>query len=107
MTVKSHMTIEPGIKITAQMSPEPSEEDLQFVRQIGVEYVVLWTSGDKANYDYFASRRELFENAGLKIYGFGNSDVHNQDAIVLNLPNRDAIIEQYKRHLRALGKARR
>src|SRR5262249_59929958 len=84
---------------------EPSEEDLQFVRQMGVEYVVLWTSCEKANYDYFMSRRELFENAGLKIYGFGNSSVHNQDAIVLNLPNRDAKVEEYKRYLRALGRA--
>ena len=87
--------IEPGIKVTAQMSPEPTEEDLQFTKQMGVEYVVLWTDGEHANYDYFMSRREIFENAGLKIYGFGNSDVHNQDAIVLNLPNRDAKIEQY------------
>ena len=51
------------------------------------------------------SRREIFENAGLKIYGFGNSDVHNQDAIVLNLENRDAKIEQYKRYIRDLGRA--
>src|SRR5881398_2445281 len=82
--------IESGIKVAAQMSPEPSEEDLQFVCQMGVEYVVLWTDG---------------ENAGLKIYGFGNSDVHNQDAIVLNLPNRDEKVEEYKRYLRALGRA--
>ena len=97
--------IEPGIKVTAQMSPEPTEEDLQFTKQIGVEYVVLWTDGEHANYDYFMSRREIFENAGLKIYGFGNSDVHNQDAIVLNLPNRDEKIEQYKRYIRDLGRA--
>ena len=97
--------IEQGIKVTAQMSPEPTEEDLQFTRQMGVEYVVLWTDGEHANYDYFMSRREIFENAGLKIYGFGNSDVHNQDAIVLNLPNRDAKIEQYKRYIRDLGRA--
>ncbi|RKU11036.1 D-mannonate dehydratase [Candidatus Poribacteria bacterium] len=98
-------SIEPGIKVTAQMSPEPTEEDLQFTRQMGVEYVVLWTDGEHANYDYFMSRREIFENAGLKIYGFGNGDVHNQDAIVLNLPNRDAKIEQYKRYIRDLGRA--
>ena len=105
MAVKSHITIEPGIKIAAQMSPEPSEEDLQFVRQMGVEYAVTWTSGANANYDYFISRRKLFENAGIKIYGFGNGSVHNQDAIVLNLPNRDEKIEEYKRYIRALGKA--
>jgi len=93
------------MKVAAQMSPEPSEADLQFVRQMGVEYAVLWTHGANANYDYFASRRELFENAGIKIYGFGNGSVHNQDAIVLNLPNRDEKVEEYKRYIRALGKA--
>jgi mannonate dehydratase len=41
----------------------------------------------------------------LKIYGFGSSSVHNQDAIVLNLPNRDEKIEEYKQHIRNLGKA--
>ncbi|MBM3239378.1 TIM barrel protein [Candidatus Poribacteria bacterium] len=105
MAVKSHITIEPGIKIAAQMSPEPGEEDFQFVRQMGVEYAVTWTSGANANYDYFISRRKLFENAGIKIYGFGNGSVHNQDAIVLNLPNRDEKIEEYKKYIRALGKA--
>ena len=88
MAVENPMdNIEPGIKVAAQMSPEPSEEDLQFARQMGVEYVVLWTDGAHANYDYFMSRREIFENAGLKIYGFGNGDVHCQAALVLNLPN--------------------
>ncbi len=41
------------------MSPEPSEDDLRFVRQMGVEYVVLWTDGTKAGPDYYASRRAL------------------------------------------------
>ena len=105
MTVKSNIEIEPGVKIAAQMSPEPSEEDLDFVRQMGVEYAVMWTHGANANYDYFASRREVFDKAGIKIYGFGNGSVHNQDALVLNLPNRDEKIEEYKNYIRALGKA--
>lgn len=97
------LEIGPGIKIAAQVGPEPSVEQLDFIRQMGVEYVVLWTTGDKAGPEYYASRRQLFENHGIKVYGFGNSDVHNQDAIVLNLENRDAKIEEYKHHLRALG----
>lgn len=99
------LEITPGMKIAAQVSPEPSTEDLTFIRQMGVEYVVLWTTGENAHYEYYASRRRLFENHGLKIYGFGNSDVHNQDAIVLNLAHRDAKVEEYKSHLRALGQA--
>ncbi len=103
--VHSLMEIEPGIKIAAQVSAEPTTEELRFVRQMGVDWVVLWTSGDKASYEYYASRRQLFAEAGLKVYGFGNWDVHNQEAIVLGLPGRDAKIEEYKAHLRDLGRA--
>ena len=95
----------PGMKIAAQVTPEPTLEDLDFIRQMGVEYVVLWTNADKASHEYYASRKELFESAGLKVYGFGNSSVHNQDAITLGLPGRDEKIEEYKTHLRNLGKA--
>jgi mannonate dehydratase len=101
---KDHKNFPPGIKIAAQVSPEPTEEELQFVKQMGVHYVVLWTGGDKASYEYYASRRNLFEAVGLKVYGFGDSSVHNQDAIVLNLPNRDKKIEEYMTHIRNLGK---
>jgi mannonate dehydratase len=99
------MDIKPGLKIAAQVTPEPTEEEIAFIKQMGVDYVVLWTSGDKASYEYYAGRRGLFEDNGLIVYGFGNLDVHNQDAIVLNLPNRDEKIEEYKQHLRYLGKA--
>lgn len=97
--------IAPGIKIAAQMSPEASEEDFQFVRQMGVDYAVLWTDSSKSSAEYYASRKEIFAQHGISVYGFGNSDVHNNDAIVLGLPNRDEKIEEYKRHLRSLGKA--
>jgi len=96
-------SIEPGVKVAAQMPPEPSDDDLRFARQMGVEYVVLWTDAKHASYEYYASRRELYEKAGLKVYGMGNGDVHNQDKLVLNLPGRDEKIEEYKNHLRNLG----
>ncbi len=95
----------PGMKLAIQSSPEPSEDDLLFFRQMGIEYVVLWTDHTRSSYEYYDSRRKLFASAGLKVHGFGNLSVHNQDAIVLNLPNRDAKIEEYKTHLRNLGRA--
>lgn len=98
--------IAPGIKVCAQMSPEPSETDLAFVRQMGVGHAVLWTDATKSSAEYYASRKKLFADHGIEVYGFGNSDVHNQPAIVLRLENFDAKVEQYKRHLQALNKAR-
>lgn len=97
--------IAPGIKIAAQISPEPREQDLQLIRQMGVQHAVLWTDASKSSPEYYANRKEFFAAHGLNVYGFGNRDVHNQDAIVLGLANRDAKVEEYKRHLQALGKA--
>ena len=97
--------IKSGIKICAQMSPESTEEDFQFVTQMGVEYAVLWTNASRASAEYYRRQRDRFAEHGIEVFGFGNSDVHNQDAIVLNLENRDAKIEEYKQHLRNLGQA--
>ena len=102
---KPMIPVEPGMKVAFQAPPEPTEDDIQFIQQIGVEYVVLWTGAEKASAEYYASRKQLYNEAGIQVYGFGNSAVHNQDAIVLGLPERDAKIEEYKNHLRNLGKA--
>jgi mannonate dehydratase len=93
------------MKIALQAQSEPSENDIRFVQQMGLDHVVLNTDGKKSSYEYYLSRRQLYEAAGIKVYGFGNSSVHNVDAIVLNLPGRDAKIEEYKNHIRNLGKA--
>ena len=104
MAPRSHIAVAPGAKVAVQLPPEPSEADLQFARQMGVEYVVLWGGVKEATYDYYMGRREVFEAAGLRIYGAGHG-VRDMDAIILNLPNRDERIEDYKRNLRELGKA--
>lgn len=93
------------MKIALQASPEPQEEDLKFIQQMGLDQVVLWTNASKSSAEFYASRRQIYGDAGINVFGFGNSDVHNQDAIVLNLPGRDAKIEEYKNHIRNLGKA--
>lgn len=98
-------TIEPGVKICLQMPPEPTEDDLKFAHQLGVTYAVTGTNETKSSYDYYSSRRKLFADHGITLYGFGNSSVHNMDAVTLNLPNRDAKVAQYKQHIRDLGKA--
>ena len=93
------------IRIAAQSRPEPTEENISFYKQLGLSDVVLWTDETKASAEYYSSRKTLFADHGMNVYGFGNRSVHNQDKIVLNLPGRDEKIEQYKKHLHDLGKA--
>jgi mannonate dehydratase len=96
---------EPFMKIAYQAPAEPSETDIRFIQQMGVDYVVLGTNAEKSSYEYYNSRRLLYDAAGIKVYGFGNRDVHNMEEVTLNLPGRDAKIEEYKTHIRNLGKA--
>ena len=84
------------IKIAAQVSPNPSEEDIAFIKEMGLDYVTLFAGKEEANYDFFMKQREIFETNDLKIYGFGNSNIHNHDSIVLNLNDREKVIEDYK-----------
>jgi mannonate dehydratase len=93
------------MKIALQAPSEPVEDDLKFINQMGIGHVVLNTDASKSSFEYYSSRRKIYEAEGIKVYGFGNSAVHNADAIVLNLPGRDAKIEEYKKHIRNLGKA--
>ncbi len=94
-----------GIKLSVQIPTDPSDEDLQFVTQLGVEYVNIPTGGDRATYENFLRLRQKVEAAGLKIWNIGNSNVHNMEEVTLNLPGRDQKIEEYKSYLRNLAKA--
>jgi mannonate dehydratase len=71
------------MKVALQAPSEPDSTNLEFIRQMGIDHVVLNTDGSKAGYEYYSSRKKLYENAGIKVYAFGNSSVHNVDAIVL------------------------
>ncbi len=94
-----------GLKLSVQMPTDPSDEDLQFVKQLGVEYVNIPTGGERATFENFLRLRKKVESAGLKVWNIGNSNVHNMEEVTLNLPGRDQKIEEYKSYLRNLSRA--
>ena len=97
--------IPPGIKIAVQLSSDPSDEDLQFVKQLGAQYVTIWVHADGATYENFMRLRAKVEGADLRVWNIGNLNVHNMEEVTLNLPGRDQKIEEYKTYLRNLSKA--
>ena len=97
--------IPPGMKISVQVGSDPTDEDLQFVRQLGAEYVNIWVHADGATYENFVRLREKVEAAGLKVWNIGDLNVHNMEEVTLNLPGRDQKIEEYTTYLRNLGRA--
>ena len=95
--------LSPGAKVTLQLQTDFTEDDLNFAKQIGVEYITVGTSG--GTYETFADMKKRIEAAGLKVTNIGNTNVHNMPEVTLNLPGRDQKIEEYKQYLRNLGRA--
>src|SRR6187397_3373523 len=100
---------EPGKKSTIRIVMQPNArapvDTLTFYKQMGLEDVTVWTDPPNDNAEYYIGTKKHFADNGLNVYGMGNGSVHNQDKIVLNLPGRDEKVEEYKKHLRNLGKA--
>jgi len=95
----------PGIQVGTQVPPTASDEDLQFVRQLGVEWVMTSLPPTEHTLESYRSLKKRFETHGLRIYRLGNSSCHNMEEVTLNLPGRDAKIEEYLRYIRLLGAA--
>jgi mannonate dehydratase len=103
--------IPPGIKIGTS-ARNPSEENMLYLRQLGVTWI---SSADitvkTATVEGFARMRQQWEAGGFRVYNESGrlapsgAAVINVPEIVLNLPGRDAKIEEYLNYIRFLGKA--
>jgi mannonate dehydratase len=92
-----------GIKISLQLPADYDDDDLTFTKQLGVDYVSL--QNKNATVESLIAHKKIIESAGLKVANIGNVSVHNMPEVTLNLPGRDAKIDEYKQYLRNLGKA--
>jgi mannonate dehydratase len=95
----------PGIKLCAQAPAKPSDDELLFLKQIGASYVSVGSTPDLRTAEGFMQIKKRYGDAGITVWNIGNTSVHNMPEVTLNLPGRDAKIEEYKQYLRNLGKA--
>ncbi len=96
----------PGIKLCAQSSAKPTDEELLFLKQIGAEYVSVGSTPDLRTAEGFLQIKKRYADAGITVWNIGNTSVHNMPEVTLNLPGRDQKIEEYKQYLRNLGPGR-
>ena len=76
----------PGIKLSVQVGSDPTPEDLQFVRELGGEYVNIWTDAKTANLENYQRLIYNVESARLKVWNIGNLSVHNMEEVTLEPP---------------------
>jgi mannonate dehydratase len=95
----------PGIKLCVQSSPTPTPEQLLFLKQLGAEYVSVGSTPDLRTAEGFMKIKKTYADAGIQVWNIGNTSVHNMPEVTLNLPGRDAKVEEYQQYIRNLGKA--
>ena len=97
--------LSPGIKISMQVDEKVSDDDLTWVKQMGVEYLNVQTGKGRGTFENFEAIKKRVEAAGLKVWNISNNDNRNIEEITLNLPGRDEKIAWLKQYIRDSGKA--
>lgn len=96
----------PGIQIGTYVPSTASDEDLQFLEQVGVEWAMLIVNDPgEQTAEHYKRFNDRLGKYGMQIYRIANHQVHNVEEITLNLPGRDEKIDELCRFLGELGKA--
>ena len=94
------------IQLGSAAPAKPADDDLLFLRQLGVDCVFCAITPDRNSVEGLLEIRKRYAAAGLTVHNIRNLPVTNNQAdIVLNRPGRGRKIEDYKQWLRTLGKA--
>jgi mannonate dehydratase len=92
------------IKLSMKMNSRPTDDELQFARQLGLDYMYTWVGDDQCDSDSLARLRDQVEAAGLKLWNVGNMSVAKSDKIHLGLPGRDEVIEQFAQFITTIAR---
>lgn len=96
-----------GDKIKPQMevSSDATDDQLNFIKQMGIDYVHIIFEDNATDYDSVMRFVDRLTAAGLTATDAGNVNIYKNDKIFLNLPGRDEAIDEYNRFNRVLAKA--
>jgi len=105
LIVPGYFGLRPGIQIGTQLRASAGDDQMQSVRALGAEWVMTGLPPKDHTLESYLALKRKFAAQGLKIYRLANDSCHNMEEVTLNLPGRDAKIEEYLRYIRLLGKA--
>ena len=93
------------LNFSVHIPSEPTDDDLLFARQLGVECVFTAVKENQTSLEALQNLKQKVDDAGLILNNVSNQEVWKCDRIILNLPGRDEKIEAFKSYLRNLSKA--
>ena len=77
-----------GIKLSVQISPDVSDEYLQFLQQMGINYCYTWVNDEQACYEFLRALKQRTERFGIRIYNVGTMNLGKSEAILLGKEDR-------------------
>ncbi|MGC9359850.1 MAG: mannonate dehydratase [Anaerolineae bacterium] len=95
----------PRSRFSMMISPDATDDELAFARQLGVPCVYTWVRDDLRDLASLTTLRHQVEDAGLDLCMVGNMTVAKNAAIHLALPERDSVIGAYQTFVENLGRA--
>ena len=96
-----------GTKIRVQHKVESdyTDEQLLFLKQMGIEYVYAMFKDQHTDYDSVMFFMDRLRKFGFTVTDGGNTNIYKSPEIHLGLPGRDEAIERYNNFNKILGKA--
>jgi len=105
MKAIANPALHPAFRFSVHISPDATDEELAFARQLGVPCVYTWVRDDQRDLASLTTLRHKVEDAGLELYMVGNMTVAKNAAIHLALSERDDVIADYQAFVENLGRA--
>lgn len=92
-----------NVKLARRVPASIGDEDMLFLKQMGLRWVRVDFSASEATYDAMARLQDRFAEHEIRIYS-GVYPIQGSKTVGLGLPGRDEEIERYRHFLRDLGK---
>src|SRR5262245_41702266 len=68
LVIPGYFGSRPGVQLGTQLPASATEEDMQFARQLGVEWVMTLLRPEESTLENYQALIRRFANQGLKIY---------------------------------------
>ena len=94
-----------SIKFSVVISSRPSDEELLFVRQLGVDYAYSYVGAGNSDVKSLTDLRLKVADAGITLYDVAYPALITSEKIHLALPGRDEAIGKFKSFVSNVGRA--
>lgn len=102
---RAEPTVRSRMKLSAVINPQPSEDELLFLRQLGLAHCYTWLPDELTNYEFLAKLKDQVARAGLTLHNVGNMSLGKSPRIHLGTAGRDEDIARFAQFLRDLSRA--